>query len=177
MVLNLEVFKVIRSKYFYMKKVYDKEGKYLGIIEDLVLDFFCGKIIGFKLSLSSLFSKKNFVPIDKVISINEKVIIEESVKFNGLYFKDIKRLEILNLNGHMLGVLEDLIINRENYNIVGLIVSTGIIEEIIKGKKIFLIEDCILGEQSIMYIGNKNIELKILAKGLVNREDGRKEKA
>ncbi|WP_297631861.1 PRC-barrel domain-containing protein [uncultured Clostridium sp.] len=157
---------MIRTKFFYMKKVYTKEGKYLGVVEDLAIDFFNGNLIGFKISVTSFISKKNFINIDKIISIDENIIVEENEKRDSLYFKEVKGLEIWNLQGHMLGVFEDLIINREKNSICGIILSTGIIDKIINGKKVLLIEDCVLGEDSIIYIGNENIELKIVRKDI-----------
>lgn len=157
---------MIRTKFFYMKKVYTKEGKYLGIVEDIAVDFFYGKVIGFKISVTSLISKKNFVDMEKVISIDENIIIEENEKRNSLYFKELKGLEIWDLQGHMLGVFEDLIIDRESNNICGIILSTGIIDKILNGKKVLLIEDCVLGEDSIIYIGNEDIEFKIVRKDI-----------
>ncbi|MGL4875922.1 MAG: PRC-barrel domain-containing protein [Clostridium sp.] len=157
---------MIRSKFFYMKKVYTKEGKYIGIIEDLAIDFYRGKICGFKVSLVSFLSKKNFLDIEDVISVDEHIIIEKMRSKKGLYFKDIRKLEILNLEGNMIGVFEDLIIERESNRICGLIVSTGIIEKVMRGKRVLLLDECILGEKFIIYIGCEKIELKIMIKGM-----------
>ncbi|WP_438566425.1 PRC-barrel domain-containing protein [Clostridium sp.] len=160
---------MIRTKFFYMKRVYTKEGKYIGIIEDLALDFFKGEIIGFKVSLVSLISKKNFLDIKDIISIDEYIIIEKMTKKIGLYFKEMRRLEILNLEGDMIGVFEDLIIDENTNKICGIIISTGIIEKIMKGKRVLFLDDCILGDKSIIYIGCEKLEFKIMIKGMEGR--------
>lgn len=49
---------MLRSKDFYLKKVYKTDGKKVGIVEDLCIDFFNAKLVGFKVSTNNIFSKK-----------------------------------------------------------------------------------------------------------------------
>lgn len=161
---------MLRSKDFYMKSVYDVRGKKIGIVEDLFTDFFEGKVKGLKVSNYSLFSKKNFVEIKSIISINKEIIVEESIKGEGIEFKNIKGMDIIDSNGDIKGVVEDIIIEEENFCIKGLVISTGIIERLIKGKKILLISECILGEEYILYMGEDGVTLKSMPRKVDKNE-------
>lgn len=97
---------------FYLKKVYNVEGKKIGIIEDLYIDFYLGKILGFKILNYVLFFKKDYVVMEDVIDIGEDVIINDIKKDNGLEFKEIKDMEVIDILGSVKGVLEDLIIDK-----------------------------------------------------------------
>ena len=60
--------------------------------------------------------------------------ITETSKFKGLKFKEIKFVDILNEKKVLIGVLEDLIIDKENFSIKGLIIRSGIFDKIFKVK-------------------------------------------
>ena len=81
---------MFKTRDFYFKKVFDIRGKKIGIIEDLYIDFYMGKVVGFKVSNSMLFSKKNYVEMQGIIDIGEDVIIDSIKKGDGLTFKEIK---------------------------------------------------------------------------------------
>ena len=66
---------MFKTRDFYFKKVYNIKGKKIGIIEDLYIDFYLGKVVGFKVSNSILFSKNNYVDMEEIIDIGEDVII------------------------------------------------------------------------------------------------------
>lgn len=153
---------MIRSKDFYLKKVYKTNGKKVGVVEDVCIDFFNGKLVGFKVSTHNLFSKKNYVAKEHIISVGENIIISEIQEKKGLCFEQIKDIEVIDIKGKIRGTLEDLIIDSENYDIKGIIVSSGLIDKVIKGKQIFLLNDCILGEEYILYRKKENISLKIM---------------
>ncbi len=153
---------MLRSKDFYMKSVYDVSGKKIGIVEDLFINFFEGKIIGINISNYSLFSKKNFIKCDDIISIDKEIVVRESVQGDGLRLKSVKGMDIIDLNGDIKGVVEDLIIKESDFSIKGILVSTGVIDRLLKGKDILLINECILGEEYILYMGRSNIMLKAM---------------
>lgn len=151
---------MFKTRDFYLKKVYSVEGKKIGVIEDLYIDFYYGKVIGFEVSNHSLFSKKNYVNIGDVIDIGEDMIISSINRGTGLKFKQIKDMDIIDTLGNVKGVLEDLIIDTQDYSIKGIVITSGLLDKMIKGKEIILINRCILGEKYILYTGNDGILFK-----------------
>lgn len=153
---------MLKTKDFYLLKVYNLEGKYLGIIDDIYIDFYNGIIKGFSISNYLLFSKKNFIRVEDIISIEDVMLIKELNKKEGISFKEIKDIDIKDKNNNIRGVLEDLIIEEKDLSIKGLIISSGIFDRIIKGKEILLLKECILGEKFIFYFGLDEIKLQSL---------------
>jgi len=131
---------MFKTRDFYFKKVYDIKGKKIGIIEDLYIDFYLGKVVGFKVSNSILFSKKNYVDMQDII--------------------DIKYMEIIDTLSNIKGVLEDIVIDIQDYSIKAIVISSGLIDKMIKGKQIILLNRCILGEKYILYTGNEGVSFK-----------------
>ena len=161
---------MLKSKDFYMKSVYDVNSKKIGIVEDIFINFYEGKVIGLDISSYSLFSKKNFVRYEDIISIDKEIIVRKSIKYSGIKLKDIKGMEIIDLNGNIKGTIEDLIIRENDFSIKGLLISTGVIEKLLKGKQILLINQCILGEEYILYTGKDNMTLKLMPRKVKNNE-------
>ncbi|MEG2290827.1 MAG: PRC-barrel domain-containing protein [Clostridium sp.] len=161
---------MLKTRDFYLIKVYDVGGKYLGVIDDIAIDFFRGEIIGFFISNFSLFSKKNYIDKKEIVSINEVVIVNTITHYNGLSFKEIKDMDIIDSNNVMRGVLEDLIIERKDLSIKGLIMSSGIFDKMLKGKEILLLKQCVLGEEFILYSGNNAIRLQTLPHNIGNND-------
>ena len=151
---------MFKTRDFYLKKVYSVEGKKIGVIEDLYIDFYYGKVIGFEVSNHSLFSKKNYVNIGDLIDIGDDMIISSINRGAGLKFKQIKDMDIIDTLGNVKGVLEDLIIDTQDYSIKGIVITSGLLDKMIKGKEIILINRCILGEKYILYTGNDGILFK-----------------
>lgn len=151
---------MFKTRDFYFKKVYDIKGKKIGIIEDIYIDFYSGKVTGFKISSSILFSKKNYVDIEEIIDIGEDMIINSIRKGSGLAFKELKYMEIIDKLSNVKGVLEDIIIDIKDYSIKAIVMSSGLIDKMIKGKQIILLNKCILGEKYILYTGNEGILFK-----------------
>ena len=81
---------------FYLMKVYDSKNKYIGVIEDISIDFSRGIIDGFIISPASIIKKHIFVASDAITSIDKVMKIKETSKFKGLKFKEIKFIDILN---------------------------------------------------------------------------------
>ena len=151
---------MFKTRDFYFKKVYSITGKKIGIIEDLYIDFYLGKVIGLKVSSSMLFSKKNYIDLQDIIDIGEDVIINSIRKGDGLTFKEIKYMEVIDTLSNIKGVLEDIIIDIKDYSIKAIVISSGLIDKMIKGKQVILLDRCILGEKYILYTGNKGILFK-----------------
>ena len=151
---------MFKTRDFYLKKVYSVEGKKIGVIEDLYINFYVGKVVGFEVSNHALFSKKNYVNIEDVINNGDDMIISSINKGEGLKFKQIKDMDIIDISGNMKGILEDLIIDKQDYSIKGMVITSGLLDKMIKGKEIILINRCILGEKYILYVGNDGVLFK-----------------
>ena len=95
---------MFKTRDFYFKKVYNVKGKRIGIIEDLYIDFYLGKIVGFKVSNSTLFSKKNYLDMQDIIDIGEDVIVNSIRQGEGLTFKEIKYMEVIDTLSNIKGV-------------------------------------------------------------------------
>lgn len=153
---------MLKTKDFYLLKVYDIRGKYLGIIDDIYINFHKGEVVGFFISNYILFTKKNFVRSEDIISIEEVMIVKELSEKEGVSFKSIKDIDIKDKNNTMRGILEDLIIEKKDLSIKGLVMSSGIFDRMIKGKEILLLKDCLLGEDFILYYGSDEVRLQSL---------------
>jgi uncharacterized protein YrrD len=164
----MEGEKMFKTRDFYFKKVYNLKGKKVGIIEDLYIDFFLGKVVGFKVSNSSFFSKSNYVDMQEIIDIGEDVIINSIRKGTGLTFKELKYMEIIDKLSNVKGVLEDIIIDIKDYSIKAIVISSGLIDKMIKGKQIILLNRCILGEKYILYTGDQGISFKSMPHNMEN---------
>jgi len=156
---------------FYLMKVYNSKNKYIGVVEDVSIDFNKGIIEGFTISPASIIKRHTFVSSDKVLSIDKVMRIKETSKFKGLKFKEIKFIDIINENKKLIGVLEDLIIDKENFSIKGLIISSGIFDKMFKGKEIITLKHCTLCDDYILYNGNDGIKLKTLPHNLGGSKD------
>src|SRR5471030_1797081 len=159
---------MFKTRDFYFKKVYDIKGKKIGIIEDLYIDFYLGKVIGFKVSNKMLFSKKNYVDMEDIIDIGEDMIITSIRKGEGLTFKEIKYMEIMDMLSNIKGVLEDIVIDIQDYSIKAIVISSRLIDKMIKGKEIIILNRCILGEKYILYTGNEGILFKSMPHNMDN---------
>ncbi len=151
---------MLRSKEFLLKNVYDIKGKKIGVVDDIYIDFFKGNIVGIKISTHSFLTKKICVFTSDIISIDKDILVKEAKEGIGLRLQEVKGMDIIDLNGNLKGVVEDFIIDENDLTIKGLVVSTGLIERLLKGKEVILINKCILGEEYVLYLGNRNITLK-----------------
>lgn len=151
---------LLKTKDFYLLKVFDIRGKYLGLIDDIYIDFNNGTIKGFLISNYLLFSKRNFIRTQDIISIEDVMIIKALNRKEGIPFKSIKDIDVKDKNNVIKGILEDLVIEKEDLAIKGLIISSGIFDRIIKGKEILLIKECILGEDFILYYGSNEVKFQ-----------------
>ena len=162
---------MVKWRNFYLMKIYDSKNKYIGVVEDVSIDFNKGIIEGFTISPASIIKKHTFVSSDAIVSIDKVMRIKETSKFKGLKFKEIKFIDIINANNKLIGVLEDLIIDKEEFSIKGLIISSGIFDKMFKGKEIITLKHCILCDDYILYNGNERIKLKTLPHNLGGSKD------
>ena len=162
---------MLKSKDFYLKNIYSNEGRKIGVVEDIYMDFYHGKIVGFKSSATGIFSRSNYIDINDVIDIGEDVIVYEGKKGSGLGLKAIKNMKIIDSNGSIKGVLEDIIIEDYSYTIKGIVISSGLIDRLVKGKEVLLIDECILGDQYILYTGKNNVLFKTMPHNMEEKNE------
>lgn len=153
---------MLRRKDFEYMNVLNLEGKKIGVVTDICLDYYNSKIIGFYMNKKGIFNKLCFIKIEDVVTLNNDMIITKFSREKSLPFSEIKDMEVINKKGEIIGVAEDLLIDPEDFVIKGMIVSSGIIDKIYKGKNIILLEDSMLGDNSIFYYGKDNVSLKTL---------------
>lgn len=151
-----------KIKDFYLKRIYNIKGKRLGVVKDVFIDFNKANVLGLEVSNYTLMNKKNYLSVNNIINFHEEIISKDLDVYKGLKFSDIKDLEIYDKNGKIKGEVEDLIIGEEDFKIKGIVISTGIVDKIIKGKQIILINECVLGDNFILYLGDGEIVVKNL---------------
>lgn len=152
---------------FYLMKVCNTRGKSLGVISDISIDVNKKTIEGFIISPTGLFKKNNFINIKSVISIDDTVMVaDEAEKFKGTKFKEVKYIDVIDNEDITIGVLDDLIIEKNTLEVKGLVLSSGIFDSMIKGKEIINIKKCEFFDGYIKYNGNCSIKVKTLPHSL-----------
>lgn len=127
------------------------EGKSLGYIEDIILDFNKGKLLGFKIASPNFRKKDGVLYIEDIVSYSDKIIGKVSEKKIHLNLSSIRNLDVINTSGLVIGILEDILIEKEGFLIKAVVISTGFLRNLKFGKKIVLKEQLILGEHSVFY--------------------------
>ena len=98
--------------------------------------------------------------MEDIIYIEDVMIIKELNRKEGISFRSIKDIDVKGKNNIIKGVLEDLVIDKLDLSIKGLVISSGIFDRIIKGKEILLLKECILGEDFILFYGLDKVKFK-----------------
>lgn len=140
-----------RSKDFILMDVIDIGGKKIGFIRDILINFNKGFVLGFNISPSKMFKKDLNVLKEDVLAFNNNMIVKNTSEEEFLKLSDFKSMDVIDIKGNILGLMEDIIFDINNFKIKGLVISTGFIHNLIHGKKVFLINDLILGEKNILY--------------------------
>lgn len=161
-----------RSKDFMLMDVVDLNGKKLGVINDLIIDFDSKRILGFSISSNNWFKNNISVMLEDVVSFNSVMIVVKARKDKFLNFKDIRGIDVRDRAGNIVGIVEDIMFDKEKFNMTALIVSTGIITNFIYGKKVILVKDIILGDENIfLNKRSENVELLSLPHRLFKEDD------
>ena len=147
---------MFRSKDFLLMEVLSVNGKNIGFINDIIVDFGKGIVEGFSICCSSFLNKNVFVLKEDIISFNEKMIIKKTSKGSYLRLLELKNIEILDVQGRNMGIMEDIIFDNYSFEIYGLMISKGLVNNFLKGKNIILMNDLILGDDNILYYGDEN---------------------
>ena len=78
---------MLKTKDFNLLKVYDIRGSTLGIVDDIYINFYMGKIEGLFISNYIFFSKRNFVKASDIISFEEVIIARKLSERSGCLLK------------------------------------------------------------------------------------------
>ncbi len=164
--------KLHRTKDFSLMDVVNVNGKKLGFINDLLIDFNCRKLIGFSIASYSFLKKTLNVYIEDVLSFNSVMVVTRTSTGSFLEFKNIKGMDVRDGRGNILGMVEDIIFDEIDFGISGILVSTGFITDFLSGKKVILVKDILVGEESVLYYGkNENFDFCSLPHKLFMEDD------
>jgi len=150
-----------RTKDFMLMDVINIERKRIGFIKDMLINFNNGRLLGFCITPFRIFNKSIFVNIQDVIAFNSCIVVKNTSIKQGLMISEIRGMDVVDINGDLLGMVEDFIFEKRDFKITGVVVSTGFIRNLVHGKKVFLIKELILGEKNILYF-SKNSKISFL---------------
>lgn len=159
-----------------MMEVKDVQGKKLGFIKDIDINFNEGCVVGFILSSYNIFKKEVKVLIEDIIIFNEIMIVTKISRKKTLALNSIKGMDIIDKNNNILGMVEEIIFDGLDFKIQGLIISSGILKDFISGKRVLLLKNLILGDNSILCVcEDKKIEFFSRPHKIILEEDKHEE--
>ena len=144
------------SKDFKFMDVINVKGKKIGFITDLLIDFNNGRVIGFEVSPTKLFHKSVNVLKEDIIYFNSHMVIKKVEKSKKLCLRSFINMDVIDKARNIFGVVEDITFTGNTFEIKGVIVSSGFFTNLIRGKRIMLISELILGEENILYLSNNH---------------------
>ncbi len=140
-----------RSKDFsYMEVIHIKNSR-VGFVRDLLLDFHKQRITGFEISSYDLVNRRINVMTGDVISFDNSMVIKNTSRGEHLSFNKIKGMDVIDRNGNILGMLEEVLFEERNFIIYGVVLSSGLMNNFLKGKKILLMNELMLGDRNILW--------------------------
>ena len=145
---------MFKSKDFIFMDVVSVEGKKIGFIRDLLIDFNKGKVIGFVVSSYKIFHKNVSVLKEDIIYFNKHMVVKKVEKNKYLCLHSFINMDVIDKCSNIFGMVEDITFTCDTFEIKGVIVSSGFITNLLRGKRIMLINELILGEENILYIPN-----------------------
>ena len=145
---------MFKSKDFILMDVVTVEGKKIGFIKDLLIDFNAGKVIGFLISPYKLFRKNVSVLKQDIVYANKCMVVKKVDKNEHLCLHSFIDMDVIDKCNNIFGMVEDITFSGDTFAIKGIIVSSGFIINLFRGKRIMLINELILGEENILYIPN-----------------------
>jgi len=166
---------MFRIKDLYMKNVYDLNGKRLGLSKEIYINFNRGEVLGLGIGNYSIRNRNNYIFTKDIVNVDTNILARNSIKRDGgLKFSDIRDLDVIDKDGNPKGAVEDMLIEEESFSIKGLIISSGLIDKIISGREVVLINDVILGEDKILFLGGTGVVLKNIPHHKAKDEDYKK---
>jgi len=168
---------MFKSKDFIFMDVVSVEGKKVGFIKDLLIDFNKGKVIGFEVSPYKFFLKNVSVLKEDIIYFNKHMVVKKVDKNKYLPLHSFVNMDVIDKCRNVFGMVEDITFTYDTFEIKGIIVSSGFIINLLRGKRIILINELILGEENLLYLPNchnpflKSMPHNIFVEGKVNEEN------
>lgn len=148
---------MFKSKDFSLMEVIHIKNNRIGFIKDMLLDFNKKKVLGFQISSYDIINKNLNVMIEDIITFENSMVIKNTSKSKHLSFNSIKGIDITDNKGNVIGMLEEILFEEESFNIYGIVLSSGLLNNYLKGKQIILMEEVILGENSILCYEKRNL--------------------
>lgn len=143
---------------FYLKNIYNTKEECLGKIIDVYIDFQKSLVLGFKVCNNSLVNKETFYSLGDVFrGKNEEHYNNKKRKF--IKFSEIIGLDVVDKVNNYKGKVKDLLIDKNNFFIKGYILDTGIKKDIFEDE-IILPDECVLGDNFIVFLGNGKIKVR-----------------
>ncbi|GKX66623.1 PRC-barrel domain-containing protein [Inconstantimicrobium mannanitabidum] len=160
---------MLRKRDLLNNEVFFINGKKVGVVKEILVDFARKKVIGLEVSYLGILSHK-VVCTEDIISIDKKIIINKFSNTEGINLSKIMDLDIIDKKGELKGNVEDIIVSKDDFSIEGLICTSGFFRKILEGKTIFTLDTLILGEDNILYFGDYKVTLKSMPHKLI-RDD------
>ncbi|MBZ9635641.1 PRC-barrel domain-containing protein [Clostridium sp. FP1] len=145
---------MFKSKDFIFMDVVTVEGKKIGFIKDLLIDFNREKVIGFEVSPYKFFHKNVSVLKEDIIYFNKHMVVKKIEKNKYLPLHSFVNMDVIDKCRNVFGMVEDITFTYDTFEIKGIIVSSGFITNLLRGKRIILINELILGEENLLYLPN-----------------------
>ena len=130
-----------------LKALNRENGEKIGEIIDIVFSENLNKIVGLVIEDGMLFKDRKMATFENIDCIGKDAIMLISVEdyeskrgkkeYDKYLGKNIALIdkEVLDESGEFIGYVKDFIINSENGEITGYIITEGIIEDIVKGRR------------------------------------------
>ena len=147
---------MFKSKDFIFMDVVSVEGKRIGFIKDLLIDFNKGKVVGFVVSPYKFFRKNVSVLKEDIIYFNKHMVVKKIEKNQYLSLHSFVNMDVIDKCKNIFGMVEDVTFACDTFEVKGVIVSSGFITNLLRGKRIMLISELILGEENILYLSNSD---------------------
>lgn len=160
-----------RKKDFILMDVVNIEGKKLGYINDILIDCNLHEVKGFVVNPYKLFKRRICIFKEDVIYFGHRIIVKKSDECRNIAFNDIKNMDVIDLNGGIIGIIEDIVFCEKNFKIKAIIISCGLIKSFFYGKRIISVENIIFGEKNVLFYANNSYEFYSLPHKLLAEVD------
>ena len=139
--------KAAENQQFFSSCSNRENGEKIGEIIDIVFSENLNKIVGLVIEDGMLFKDRKMATFENIDCIGKDAIMLISVEdyeskrgkkeYDKYLGKNIALIdkEVLDESGEFIGYVKDFIINSENGEITGYIITEGIIEDIVKGRR------------------------------------------
>lgn len=129
------------------RSVVDRRGNLLGIVEDCIFDARNNRLCSLIVAGGGLFSASSILPLTSVVRLGDTIIYggrpfrcrrKKLIMNRIITLNEILGKHIVNLDGENEGRLADIIIDEHTGEILGLICSRGLVEDLVAGRRLVL---------------------------------------